>query len=946
MSKILIVSDIHIDDYAQRNPSEKYRLRQSRVVARNIIEAAQKEGAELIAIAGDVIEKSVIRPYVQTEVKLFLDTLMSYFEGGWIIWGNHDLDTRNDNQEAGDSVLSVMLPPNLIYADKKEYTIDGTRIGFYNFRYGEFDLSWINGKLDLLITHATINYSQDEDAFQGKCSVLDESKFDLAISGDIHQPGNKGKFVSIGVPQKCKMGDNDRSTGVIYDTVLRSWKHIDLDPHGRLMKFQYTPDREKEGWDPISSTWYIYRSESGSTGVKVGNINVPAWEEVNTLIDSIITTSGLNSIHSTVNQNCTDIDSSMVDFMFTLKSLKCKNWRSIEEAELYFDSGDKILITGKNGSGKSSFLSALKYAFLGNTSYKDFIQFGAKECWTEVGFDYQGNQYKLRRGSGRTQGKDYGLWMNGELVDYSGKQQFTTDIPVRFPFLDYFDTFFFDSDHPKLIGSLGEEKKSSLISKFFKLDKIDALHRTAKILYDRSDQDTKEWRREINQTKSNLKIILDSIGNITLPSKTPKEIRDEKRDMELQERRAREWQEYINSWNQLIFKKQQCEENLVNLNSTPPLDLVNLREKFRLAGSEKQDISTNQIPRLLSIDREYSSLQSELQRITTEGLRLKSELENLGTQGICSHCNQVLSDQTVFENHKQSLTSRLGKSREEYTRVNGELQTLKERRDKSNEEIKRLQDRVNSLDSEMMELSRQINMEEQRIKTISQVKQELAVIEEKMSITKVPVKVEIPSDFSQIYSQLTLDLKTWDDYNKLIDEKTSYENSIKDLEDKIKLASVSMDDIGNYLKVTSPTGKIYEEIMKKLADQFSDNLVKYSVSKYKTTRAGVITEHLDLSLYFMNKGNPVAYQAASSGQQTTMDVHFMSKVITGLGLVVMDEFLKHLDSKNHDVCIDMIRDMNLGCILLSSHMEGISKFNNKSLQMVLNDSGSTIITYS
>jgi ABC-type multidrug transport system ATPase subunit len=62
-----------------------------------------------------------------------------------------------------------------------------------------------------------------------------------------------------------------------------------------------------------------------------------------------------------------------------------------------------------------------------------------------------------------------------------------------------------------------------------------------------------------------------------------------------------------------------------------------------------------------------------------------------------------------------------------------------------------------------------------------------------------------------------------------------------------------------------------------------------------------------------------------------------------MGLLIMDEFLKSLDPENHDLCIDMIDNMNVGCIMLSSHMETIGKFNNKSMNLALNDSGSTVI---
>ena len=86
MSRILAIADVHIHDYPQRNPSEKFRLYQTRQVAQNIIEVGQREGAEILVIAGDILEKSIIRPYVQAEVKMFLDTVVSAFKVGYIIW--------------------------------------------------------------------------------------------------------------------------------------------------------------------------------------------------------------------------------------------------------------------------------------------------------------------------------------------------------------------------------------------------------------------------------------------------------------------------------------------------------------------------------------------------------------------------------------------------------------------------------------------------------------------------------------------------------------------------------------------------------------------------------------------------------------------------------------------------------------------------------------------
>ena len=46
--KILIVSDVHINDYPQKNPTEKYRLYQTRLVADNIINVGKANGCDTI----------------------------------------------------------------------------------------------------------------------------------------------------------------------------------------------------------------------------------------------------------------------------------------------------------------------------------------------------------------------------------------------------------------------------------------------------------------------------------------------------------------------------------------------------------------------------------------------------------------------------------------------------------------------------------------------------------------------------------------------------------------------------------------------------------------------------------------------------------------------------------------------------------------------------------
>ena len=112
MSKILAVSDVHIHDYPQRNPSEKFRLYQSKVVAENIIKVGRQEGADIIVFAGDVLEKTINRPYVQAEVKQFLDKIMQNFREGYIIWGNHDQDNKSIFSDLPD-LIEIFIIKNM-----------------------------------------------------------------------------------------------------------------------------------------------------------------------------------------------------------------------------------------------------------------------------------------------------------------------------------------------------------------------------------------------------------------------------------------------------------------------------------------------------------------------------------------------------------------------------------------------------------------------------------------------------------------------------------------------------------------------------------------------------------------------------------------------------------------------------------------------------------------
>ena len=251
-----------------------------------------------------------------------------------------------------------------------------------------------------------------------------------------------------------------------------------------------------------------------------------------------------------------------------------------------------------------------------------------------------------------------------------------------------------------------------------------------------------------------------------------------------------------------------------------------------------------------------------------------------------------------------------------------------------------LTNNINDLNTKISELKAE-QLNQNRVESaIEKNNNDLTKIQQQLQQIPAVEQVTLPQDFRARMEKIKEDISTWENYNSLIqdrDKNSAEANSIK--QDLDKLANIA-SELDRYIKLTGPAGDIYSVILDKLANEFSDNQVKYEVRKY--TNRG---EHLNLESMYNNNGNWVDYEACSSGQKTILDVHFIKKIIPRIGALFMDEFFKHLDAENHDACIEALSNMNIGCIMISSHMESIAAFNNKSCKLELNESGSTVIDY-
>lgn len=81
-----------------------------------------------------------------------------------------------------------------------------------------------------------------------------------------------------------------------------------------------------------------------------------------------------------------------------IHTLKIKDFCNIESLDIRFAINPIMnLITGDNGSGKSSILKAISYALLRSTegATADFIRWGQSGFYIEVSFEHRGTQYKM-----------------------------------------------------------------------------------------------------------------------------------------------------------------------------------------------------------------------------------------------------------------------------------------------------------------------------------------------------------------------------------------------------------------------------------------------------------------------------------------------------------------------------------------------------------------------
>lgn len=191
---------------------------------------------------------------------------------------------------------------------------------------------------------------------------------------------------------------------------------------------------------------------------------------------------------------------------------------------------------------------------------------------------------------------------------------------------------------------------------------------------------------------------------------------------------------------------------------------------------------------------------------------------------------------------------------------------------------------------------------------------------------------------SNLESNLHSEIAKIDEYNKELDNLTEQNKIISDLEIKSNEYTEKLDKYDKYIELTSMTGTIYEEILKKLAIRFTSTEVRYDIESgiYRNNR------YINFNSYYLVKNKYRLYELCSDGQKIICDLDFLSKLFSiNVGLLVLDEYLKSLDENNFPKACEIISNMNVNTILLSTHDQNLAVYT-KRILLQLDEEGKTI----
>ena len=923
---VLITADIHLGEWERYNHPTNPRIEQFQKLSKRYIEIAVENKCEELWIAGDFLRVPTNRSVILHDLKEFLRPLSNHFKKIRYILGQHDINSKEDEIDIKDTIITIFDFDNFEYCNRKVFEFGNTEVAFMDWSPSQ-SLEWLDHKVDILIAHYTkmviAKYSQK----------IDETKFDLCIHGDIHNDKVIDKFVSVCVPFQHDMNCIEEGSCIVLDCRTKKWKRIKTDPdHTRFLRMRYTDDILKEGFEtPLLYNVYKGAKVKNQNG---GFVDIPNWGDIEKLIESLVEANNFQAIHHEIKAKC--VSYSELDFNFQLKSIKIHGFRSVVDFELDFDEKDRIVLLGKNGTGKSSIIRALKSVFKRSIEVNREQSKFTKSVSVTVTLLYQNRLFEI------TKGKTWGLKIDGVVQPYNKQLDFEKDLPNKLPFFDYPDLFFITSDVQNLASQFKPDRRIELISKFYRLDRVDAYSETANSL----KKDLDEKSTSINDSLNSAKGFLESIQNRLEELKDISEVDiDELKEIANGYAKLREdydnFQEWKSNHEKLVGKKEQLERILKTYEArlNPEEGIEDIVNQIKVIEDEIAKIN------------EQEAIFNKRWRRLTEIIPIKNQLYNKGvelkkqhdflTQGTCSYCGAKLSVGLAAQKVNE-LESEMQELKENYTTIYDEYLSYTEE-----------ERAANYFENRDKKLKSELRVKKETLDFYTNKKIQYEVAREQFDVETGNLKAldnEILKHESEKPEQIVLPPNLQDlmfEVNTKINRYESYLNELKKRDEKIReIESIEakMGDIlvksnaySAYSQFMSRTGTVYEEILKNLAEAFTELDFQYKVE----SKMYGGNPKLYFNCFYKVRNSYMPYDNLSDGQKTICDLDFFNRLFSvNVGVLVLDETLRHLDAENYIRAGELIESMNVNTVLISTHDTNYT-FYTKRILLELDSEGKT-----
>jgi len=925
--KVLITADIHINDYSNYNYEYRSRFNQFLLLAHRLVEIGKEENCQELWILGDLIDIPVSKGYILHRANDFIKIVCKGFKTVRYILGNHDVSSKSQTLEAEDAQITIFDQPNLVYMDRQVVS-DVHTFAWMNWR-PEQDLDWLPiPKVDVLLGHYT--------KMDGYGQEIDESRFDLMIHGDIHNSQVIGKFVSVCNPIQKDMNSEQEGKVIVLDTISLDWKRVLTDPdHTRFLQISYTEDRAQEGFHgPLQ--YCIYKPKI-IVQTDTGEATVLDWSSVDELINSTCKHEGLEEIHSEIVAKCEGLQE--IDFNFQLVSVHIHGYRSITDLDLKFNLGDRIALLGPNGSGKSSIIGALREVFGKNSDIKyrqsDFTE--EDDLYVTVKLTYQNKLYEV------TKGCSWGLVIDGQEQPYQGVRAFEEDLHHKLPFIDYLDLMFLDSNISSLSDKFSQNKRIDLIAKFYRLDRINSYYVTAQWLYNETNRKLIQVQADRNVQCGILDHIKQRLTELeSYKDKTEKEFQDELDKYSSLRTQYQNWKLWYERWSSKTRAVASKEDEVKQAETKLTFDVE--QGKKDKADLEVKLNQTNESYKLTyQKSLEFEADLKQLEQVESDGIALAEKRSKL-TTGKCPECGQPVDSKKHQELYQQYET--------QYATLSARWEELDKKvslHPKGRESKQYYVTLLTQVEKAYKDLKDNIEILSNKINGYNESKARYDTLKSDLDRLKSELKdiesdrpetgeVKLPLELGNLEMTATSNLNKVKEFVRQKSDFDKIQTEIEKFDDQVNSLSIELSRYNKYLELTANTGIIYEEILRKLAVRFSTPDVKYEVESgvYRGSR------FINFNAYYRVIGDVYRiYDDCSAGQKTVCDLDFLDKLFsTNIGILILDEYLKHLDGDNFAKVCELLQRINANVLILSTHEDNLTVYNRR-IMLSLNEKGET-----